>query len=254
MELRALILITALLAPLTGYAQCSQGVARVERSQFATAIEAREPGRAPVFATPEDGRLFFFTEVRGGEQTGIVHRWLHEGRPLAAVALRIGGEHWRTWSSFRLAALPAGELQVQVYQQDCLLVQGRIDLVTTPAASRGQGGAAQPQAPAIDVAAVLAQARAARQAGELERAQGLLDTALRRAGREHADYRALADERGVHLALAQARQQLRQRELAAMDETLDAVERYLRQSSFDPRYQRLLESHRLALGRARLAH
>ena len=47
----------------------------------------------------EGSRVWFWTHVQGGQpgQT-IDHVWLHEGREVLRVPLRLGGERWRTQS------------------------------------------------------------------------------------------------------------------------------------------------------------
>lgn len=281
MDVRALILMLPALLLVAGpaAAECGAAAPTVARSQFATKVDGREPGRRPAFAAPEDQRLFYFTEIHGGAPEGIVHRWLLDGEALADVPLRVDSQRWRTWSSFQVEDLPGGSLEVRVLDAGgCLLDRGRIEFVAAvaeqppaepeqqpeqqPAREAGATGQVPGVAPAaagpapaaaVDVAAVLERARRARHAGELDAARQQLDAALAEVNETHADYRALRDERAFHLALAQAREQLKQGELGAMERTLDGVETYLRRrGTSQPAFRRLLDSHRLALRRAQL--
>ncbi len=87
----------------------------VVRHAFARAVEAREPvGEAQVFPGDVD-RLFFFTQLAGGEGAGEVrHVWLYDGREMASVTLAVHGPTWRTWSSKTILPEWRGDWAVEV--------------------------------------------------------------------------------------------------------------------------------------------
>jgi cytoskeletal protein RodZ len=70
-----------------------------------TGVESRRlvgPGRE----FPEGTEVVFWTRVVGGDPGDVIlHVWLHEGRGIARIPLRIGSPHWRTYS---LRPLPQG--------------------------------------------------------------------------------------------------------------------------------------------------
>jgi cytoskeletal protein RodZ len=78
-----------------------------------TAVRAHElVGRGDRFA--EGDRVWFWTRLEGGEAgDGIEHVWLREGVEVSRVALRLGGERWRTQSYKSLAAGAAGRWAVE---------------------------------------------------------------------------------------------------------------------------------------------
>lgn len=87
------------------------------RAQLTTGIQGREPidQAGPVIRFKEGSkRLYYFTEVKGMQGQTLVHRWEYEGKVIARVPLRIGGNQWRTYSSKNLAPAMAGRWQVVV--------------------------------------------------------------------------------------------------------------------------------------------
>lgn len=63
---------------------------------------------------PAGSTVWFWTDVRGGVPGATVrHLWIHEGRRVVDLPLRIGGAAWRTQSSRRLDAGSTGEWTVE---------------------------------------------------------------------------------------------------------------------------------------------
>lgn len=86
----------------------------VERAQFTTAIEDREPTDDIAELDTDHDRIIFFTEYRDMEGETLTHRWMYDGEEQATVASEVGGPRWRTWSSKRLLADWAGTWTVEI--------------------------------------------------------------------------------------------------------------------------------------------
>jgi hypothetical protein len=78
-------------------------------------VDHRLVGKRERFAEGE--QVSFWTRLQGGK-TGerIRHVWLHEGRRMSSVPLRIGGWHWRTHS--RKTMMPGSEGRWAVEARD----------------------------------------------------------------------------------------------------------------------------------------
>ena len=64
---------------------------------------------------PEGAQVWFWTRIVGGKSGDRVrHVWIHEGRTRMNAELRVGGSHWRTYSTLELPAGTAGEWVVEV--------------------------------------------------------------------------------------------------------------------------------------------
>ena len=90
----------------------------IVRGLFCSAVTDREPVDQLLSATPDQGNLYFFTEVSGATGNTLLHRWLHDGWTIAEVPLTIGASRWRTWSSKQIWHLGKGQLTVQVLNGD----------------------------------------------------------------------------------------------------------------------------------------
>lgn len=116
---RFLILMVMLVVP------CSV-MAQVERSVLTSGIEQREPmddlGKTVTLPDGDYSSVYFFTHIRNLANAQIVHRWIYNGREMAAVTLNIGSDNWRTYSSKRIRSHWRGEWQVQVWHQDLMLM------------------------------------------------------------------------------------------------------------------------------------
>jgi hypothetical protein len=106
--------------------------AQVERSQLTSNIINKEPTDnlegIVQGQNNEMKRLYFFTQITGLQNKQIIHRWLYEGEEKAAVILKIGGDHWRTYSSKRVPRYWQGKWQVQVWQGDLLLISHHFEV------------------------------------------------------------------------------------------------------------------------------
>ncbi|GAC21734.1 hypothetical protein GARC_4797 [Paraglaciecola arctica BSs20135] len=106
--------------------------AQVTRSQLTSSIESREPTDNLEGLVQgqydEMKRVYFFTQVAGLTNQQIIHRWLYEGDEKAVVALNIGGDNWRTYSSKSVPSYWQGKWQVQVWQGDLMLISHHFEV------------------------------------------------------------------------------------------------------------------------------
>lgn len=106
--------------------------AQVTRSQLTSSIESREPtdNLEGLVQGQHDEikRIYFFTQVAGLANQQIIHRWLYEGDEKAVVALNIGGDNWRTYSSKSVPNYWQGKWQVQVWQGDLMLISHHFEV------------------------------------------------------------------------------------------------------------------------------
>lgn len=85
----------------------------VARHQFASAVENREPVDALTDAM-NINPMYYFTELKGFEDTVVTHRWWYEGEAMADVTFNVGGPRWRVYSSKTMLPEWEGEWTVQV--------------------------------------------------------------------------------------------------------------------------------------------
>lgn len=97
----------------------------VDRAQFTTAIEDREPKDAVTELSTDRDRVIFFTEYRDMEGSTLTHRWLHDGEEMASVSSDVGGPRWRTWSSKRLMADWTGSWTVEIVNEEGEVIDSR---------------------------------------------------------------------------------------------------------------------------------
>ena len=97
-----------------------QGVAagEVARAQFTTGVTDREPVDAVTRVDAAARTVYFFTELRDLQGRHVVHRWEHDGEPMAVVGFDVGGPRWRVWSSKQMLPEWQGLWRVQVLTDD----------------------------------------------------------------------------------------------------------------------------------------
>ncbi len=103
-------------------ARPSDGPAAVDtpivRAQLTSAVKDREPvDLLPSPIRVSGGgvdRITFFSEVRGLAGQRVSHRWEHEGRTMADIALSVGADTWRMHSSKRVTPAMTGNWRVVV--------------------------------------------------------------------------------------------------------------------------------------------
>ena len=111
------ILIFALVT-LAGFVYAEPEVAR---HQFTSAIENREPVDALTDAMNVNP-MFYFTELKGFEDSTVLHRWTFNGNVMAEVTFNVGGPRWRVYSSKRFQPEWDGEWLVEVVDQAGVVV------------------------------------------------------------------------------------------------------------------------------------
>ncbi len=94
--------------------------AGVERAQFTTQIDDREPVDRVVLLDSARSQVFFFTELRNMEGRTVVHRWEYQGEVMAEVPFQVGGPRWRVYSSKSLGPGLYGKWTVLVVDQSGL--------------------------------------------------------------------------------------------------------------------------------------
>lgn len=127
------VVVTLLLFPLTSLAAITSpnndvtvvDAPNVPASQFVrrailtTGIDAREPvNNYNAKTVPEDTKkVYFFTEIVDKAGQYVTHRWFLNGKLVAEVALDIGSDRWRTYSSKNLISPLKGTWEVEVVDE-----------------------------------------------------------------------------------------------------------------------------------------
>lgn len=90
----------------------------LQRAQLSMGINKREPQNAlsPQVTLSElpEHRLYMFTELRGKSGKTIHHRWLYKNQVMANIPIKVGGDHWRCYSSKRVSENYLGKWVVEI--------------------------------------------------------------------------------------------------------------------------------------------
>ncbi|MFD2096055.1 DUF2914 domain-containing protein [Corallincola platygyrae] len=90
----------------------------IRRDQLALTVDRREPSQLVAAGETLNGssvvRLFYFNEFADMNGAVVTHFWLHKGKVVAKVPLKIKGDRWRTYSSKYLPVSQSGEWRVEV--------------------------------------------------------------------------------------------------------------------------------------------
>jgi hypothetical protein len=85
-----------------------------KRGQFCSGVAEREPADdLSTLAAPAD-KVFFFTELVGMAGKTVTHKWSHDGTAMGDVAISVGADRWRCYSTKTLAAGMTGTWTVTV--------------------------------------------------------------------------------------------------------------------------------------------
>ncbi|MFQ5656420.1 MAG: DUF2914 domain-containing protein [Candidatus Methylomirabilales bacterium] len=91
----------------------------VTRDALTTGVVDREPIDDASNLPPAVGELYYFTEVKGAnDSTYITHVWYYEGREMAQVPLSVNGPRWRTWSTKQMMDNWRGSWKVEAVDSD----------------------------------------------------------------------------------------------------------------------------------------
>lgn len=105
--------------PTTEVATETQSEITITDAAICRDVVDREPvGAGDVFSSGLQ-KVMCFTRVVGAKQeTEILHNWYLAEKMMASVALRVGSDNWRTYSSKALVPEYAGEWKVEILSQD----------------------------------------------------------------------------------------------------------------------------------------
>jgi len=90
----------------------------LQRAQLSMGIYKREPqhslsSQVTLSELPEH-RLYMFTELRGKSGKTIHHRWSYKNKVMANIPIKVGGDHWRCYSSKRVNENHLGKWIVEI--------------------------------------------------------------------------------------------------------------------------------------------
>ena len=112
-------------------AQETEGMRVTESGVGAGVVDRELQGRAESF--PEQAEVWFWTRIEGGDDGDVlVHVWLRDGEEVYRHELRVGGSHWRTWSSKTLHAGSAGDWIVEARNADGVVLASESFRCTAP--------------------------------------------------------------------------------------------------------------------------
>ncbi len=98
----------------TAPATATTSAGEVKRAQFCSAVTEREPADdLSTLAAPAD-KVCFFTELIGMAGKTVTHKWMHDGTAMGEVAISVGADRWRCYSTKTLAATMTGTWTVTV--------------------------------------------------------------------------------------------------------------------------------------------
>lgn len=86
----------------------------VVRSAFTTAIEEREPANDLKTISNDEGKVFYYTELRDMSGQTATHRWEYNGEVKAEIKFNVRGPRWRVWSSKSFVPGWTGDWKVSV--------------------------------------------------------------------------------------------------------------------------------------------
>jgi hypothetical protein len=99
-------------------------------AQIVISSEAARYGDDPisspiVLAGGQEKRLVLYTDLRGLAGRTVSHRWQHEGRTVAVIPFKVGGDRWRVHSNKRVSSGMKGEWQALVVDSDGTVLASR---------------------------------------------------------------------------------------------------------------------------------
>ena len=104
-------------------------VARIVLSSGSGGAED-EPISSPVVIGPgQEKRLALYTELRDLTGQTVFHRWERDGRTMAVIPFKVGGDRWRVYSSKRLTSALKGPWQAVVTDSRGTILAGRSFIV-----------------------------------------------------------------------------------------------------------------------------
>lgn len=89
----------------------------VERAQFTSGVENREPVDLVTVLENDQDQILFFSDIRQMSGRTVTHRWEYQGQVMAEVDFEVGGPRWRVHSSKTLLPDQLGKWSVVVVDQ-----------------------------------------------------------------------------------------------------------------------------------------
>jgi hypothetical protein len=101
-------------------------VAQIVLSSEAARLGQGDPISSPiVLAGGQEKRLVLYTDLRGLAGHTVSHQWRHEGRTVAVIPFKVGGDRWRAHSNKRVTSGMKGEWQAVVVDSDGTVLASR---------------------------------------------------------------------------------------------------------------------------------
>lgn len=98
-------------------AAATAATGEVKRALFCTGVAEREPAdEITTLAAPAD-KVFFFTELLGMAGKTVTHKWSLDGQAMGDVAISVGADRWRCYSTKTLAPVNTGTWTVEVVDE-----------------------------------------------------------------------------------------------------------------------------------------
>jgi hypothetical protein len=89
----------------------------VKRAQFCSGVAEREPlDELTTLAAPAE-TVTFFTELIGMAGKTVTHKWSLDGQAMGEVAISVGADRWRCYSTKTLGATMTGTWTVTVVDE-----------------------------------------------------------------------------------------------------------------------------------------
>lgn len=135
------LFVTSAVVQVAGAVEVNKPDGSVERAQFTTGIENREPVDLVTVLENDQDEISFFTDIRGMAGRTVTHRWEYQGKVMAEVKFEVGGPRWRVHSTKTLLPDQLGKWTVVVVDQSGWPLH----------AEMFEYRQAQPEPPAVDV-------------------------------------------------------------------------------------------------------
>jgi hypothetical protein len=95
---------------------------RIARAAICTGVVDREPvGEGNRFGV-DVGRLYCYTEILDGAGKEVTHFWTQDGQNRARVAIEVGANRWRSWSTKTIDSGSVGTWEVKVLDADGIVL------------------------------------------------------------------------------------------------------------------------------------
>jgi hypothetical protein len=131
----ALVLATGVIAQTetTATESATATAGEAKRAQFCTAVSEREPVDDITTLAAPAASVSFFTELIGMAGKTVTHKWSLDGQAMGDVAISVGADRWRCYSTKTLSATLPGTWTVQVVDDaGSTLAEKTLTVTATP--------------------------------------------------------------------------------------------------------------------------